>query len=155
MASYLQKRREAESGAKERVRFLHADARSTGLPSGSCDVVTMCLVAHETPQCAMRELAQEAMRLLRPGGAFCIMEQDHNCEAMRRITANVVAPGVIDTKRGAAAGGRAPGAFDRIPLARPGTVDEIAAMVRLLVGPQGGFITGQCMHVNGGAYLGH
>lgn len=75
--------------------------------------------------------------------------------ASDNITANVVAPGAIDTVRGTAAGARSPGAFDRIPLARPGTVDEIAAMVRLLVGPQGGFITGQCMHVNGGAYLGH
>jgi len=91
VASYLQRRREAESGAKERVKFLHADARRTGLEGGRFDVVTMCLVAHETPQFAMRELAQEALRLLRPGGAFCVMEQDPNCEAMRRITANVVA----------------------------------------------------------------
>lgn len=75
--------------------------------------------------------------------------------AKDNITANTVAPGAIDTARGAAAGARNPGALERIPLGRMGTVEEIAAMVRLIVGPQGGFITGQCMHVNGGAYLGH
>ncbi len=75
--------------------------------------------------------------------------------ATDNITANVVAPGAIDTRRGAAAGARSPGSLDRIPLGRSGTVDEIAGMVRHLVGPQGGYITGQCIHVNGGTYLGH
>jgi 3-oxoacyl-[acyl-carrier protein] reductase len=32
-------------------------------------------------------------------------------------------------------------------------VAEIAALVRLLAGPQGGYITGQTLHVNGGAFL--
>jgi len=36
---------------------------------------------------------------------------------------------------------------------RFGTVEEIAAMVRLLVGPEGTFITGQTIHVNGGEFL--
>lgn len=75
--------------------------------------------------------------------------------AADNITANIVAPGAIDTRRGAAAGARAPGSLDRIPLGREGKVDEIAAMVRHLVGPQGGYVTGQVIHVNGGTYLGH
>ncbi len=75
--------------------------------------------------------------------------------AADNITANIVAPGAIDTKRGAAAGARPPGVHDRIPLGRAGTVDEISAMVRHLVGPQGGYITGQCIHVNGGIFMGH
>lgn len=75
VGAYLQRQREGKTGDKERLRFLHADARHTGLEAGSVDLVSMCLVAHETPQFAMRELAQEAMRILRPGGAFCIMEQ--------------------------------------------------------------------------------
>lgn len=70
------------------------------------------------------------------------------------ITANCVAPGAIDTVRGAAAGQmpstmRAAG----VPAGRKGTMEEIAAMVRHLVGPQGRFITGQTIHVNGGAFL--
>jgi len=39
------------------------------------------------------------------------------------------------------------------PLGRRGTVDEIAGTVRLLVGPEGAYITGQTIHVNGGVYL--
>ncbi len=70
------------------------------------------------------------------------------------ITANCVAPGAIDTVRGAAAGQmpstmRAAG----VPAGRKGTMEEIATMVRHLVGPQGRFITGQTIHVNGGAFL--
>ena len=75
--------------------------------------------------------------------------------AADKITVNAVAPGAIDTVRGAAAGKLPPGMAEKIPLGRRGTVDEIAAMVRHLVGPQGGYITGQCIHINGGIYLGH
>lgn len=71
-----------------------------------------------------------------------------------KITCNAIAPGAIDTARGGSAGARPPNRADRpIPLKRFGTVDEIAAMVRLLVGPQGTFITGQTIHVNGGEFL--
>ena len=72
--------------------------------------------------------------------------------APHRITCNALSPGAIDTTRGAAAGPR-PVENRPIPLKRYGTVDEIAAMVRLLVGPQGTFITGQTIHVNGGEFL--
>lgn len=71
------------------------------------------------------------------------------------ITCNCVAPGAIDTVRGASAGARPSGpAGPSIPIGRMGTVDEIAAIVRHLVGPNGGFITGQTIHVNGGSFLG-
>src|SRR5436190_22428836 len=73
--------------------------------------------------------------------------------APHRITCNALSPGAIDTAR-VAAGPAPPGRINRpIPLKRFGTVDEIAAMVRLLVGPDGTFITGQTIHVNGGEFL--
>jgi 3-oxoacyl-[acyl-carrier protein] reductase len=75
--------------------------------------------------------------------------------AADNITVNAVAPGAIDTVRGSAAGKAPPGIAEAIPLGRRGSVEEIAAMVRHLVGPHGGYITGQCIHVNGGIYLGH
>lgn len=67
-----------------------------------------------------------------------------------RITANCVVPGLIDTARGAV-----PSAHAANPalLGRLGRVDEIAQMVRYLAGPAARFITGQSMHVNGGAYM--
>jgi 3-oxoacyl-[acyl-carrier protein] reductase len=70
------------------------------------------------------------------------------------IRCNCVAPGSIDTVRGASAGVRPPGLVaGNIPLGRHGTVDEIAAVVRMLAGAEGGYITGQTIHVNGGVFL--
>ena len=39
-----------------------------------------------------------------------------------------------------------------IPLGRQGSVDEIAATCLFLVSEDAGFITGQTIHVNGGAH---
>jgi 3-oxoacyl-[acyl-carrier protein] reductase len=40
-----------------------------------------------------------------------------------------------------------------IPMRRRASVAEIADVVRLLAGPEGGYINGQTIHVNGGAFL--
>ncbi|HEY1300326.1 MAG TPA: SDR family oxidoreductase [Stellaceae bacterium] len=75
--------------------------------------------------------------------------------APHNITANAVAPGSIDTVRGPSAGGPHGRAMSReIPLGRQGKPAEIAAMVRFLVGPEGRYITGQTIHVNGGLFFG-
>ncbi|NQW09189.1 MAG: SDR family oxidoreductase [Alphaproteobacteria bacterium] len=70
------------------------------------------------------------------------------------IRCNSVSPGAIDTVRGAAAGAL-PSTMTNAgtPLGRKGRVEEIAETVRFLVGPEGGYITGQTIHVNGGAFL--
>jgi 3-oxoacyl-[acyl-carrier protein] reductase len=65
------------------------------------------------------------------------------------IRVNCVSPGSIDTVRPAHRSSRAP-AKGAIPLGRWGEPEEIAAVVRFLCGPGGGFITGQTIHVNGG-----
>jgi 3-oxoacyl-[acyl-carrier protein] reductase len=71
--------------------------------------------------------------------------------APQNIRVNVVSPGSIDTSRANPEWyqGRAPNAAG-IPLGRQGTVDEIAATCLFLVSDDGGFITGQTIHVNGG-----
>jgi 3-oxoacyl-[acyl-carrier protein] reductase len=70
------------------------------------------------------------------------------------IRCNCVAPGPVDTLRGASAGPLPPTRGDgAVPLRRKGSVEEIAAVVRLLAGPEGGYVTGQTVHVNGGAFL--
>lgn len=69
------------------------------------------------------------------------------------ITANMVAPGHIDTVRGAGAGQRSTSGAGR-PIERLGTTTEIAAMIRHLCRPEGAYITGQCLHVDGGIYFG-
>ncbi|MDX1512968.1 MAG: SDR family NAD(P)-dependent oxidoreductase [Gammaproteobacteria bacterium] len=74
--------------------------------------------------------------------------------APRNITCNCIAPGAIDTVRGETAGGTPSNIRrEQIPLGRKGRVEEIAAMVRFLAGPQATYVTGQTIHVNGGAYL--
>jgi len=72
--------------------------------------------------------------------------------APHNIRVNVVSPGSIDTIRANPEwyGNRPPDAAG-IPLGRQGKVDEIAATCLFLVGDGGGFITGQTIHVNGGA----
>jgi NAD(P)-dependent dehydrogenase (short-subunit alcohol dehydrogenase family) len=73
--------------------------------------------------------------------------------APQNIRVNVVSPGSIDTSR------EHPEWYPQrntptasgIPLGRQGTVDEIAATCLFLVSDDGGFITGQTVHVNGGA----
>ncbi len=70
------------------------------------------------------------------------------------ITANSVAPGSVDTLRGASAGARPSTLGDQtIPLRRKASVDDIANMVRYLAGPEGAYVTGQTLHVNGGLFL--
>jgi len=73
--------------------------------------------------------------------------------APQNIRANVVSPGSIDTRRDNPEWyrGHTPNAAG-IPLGRQGQVDEIAATCLFLVGDDGGFITGQTIHVNGGAH---
>jgi 3-oxoacyl-[acyl-carrier protein] reductase len=72
--------------------------------------------------------------------------------APHNIRVNVVSPGSIDTRRANPEWyqGRLPSASG-IPLGRQGKVDEIAATCLFLVSDDGGFITGQTIHVNGGS----
>jgi 3-oxoacyl-[acyl-carrier protein] reductase len=67
------------------------------------------------------------------------------------ITVNCVAPGLIETKRDGA--GPHHHATRTNPLGRLGAPEEVAAAVRMLCGPRARYITGQTLHVNGGALM--
>lgn len=70
------------------------------------------------------------------------------------ITVNVVVPGSIETIRGAAAGGNhGRSALPDSLSGRRGHPDEIAAMVRFLCSSEARYVTGQTIHVNGGAFM--
>lgn len=71
----------------------------------------------------------------------------------RGITANVISPGAVDTVRPASAGA-APKRDNLPPVPRNARVDEIASAALFLCLPDQDFLTGQIIHVNGGAYLG-
>ena len=69
------------------------------------------------------------------------------------VTVNCVVPGLIATERGAASGARSAHEGRReSALGRRGTPEEVAAAVRFLAGPGARYVTGQTLHVNGGAY---
>jgi 3-oxoacyl-[acyl-carrier protein] reductase len=74
--------------------------------------------------------------------------------APHRITCNCVAPGAVDTVRGASAGAMPSTLAERgVPLGRKAMPEEISAAVRYLAGPDGRYVTGQTLHVNGGVFL--
>jgi 3-oxoacyl-[acyl-carrier protein] reductase len=74
--------------------------------------------------------------------------------ASRGITVNVVAPGLIatDMTRALAEKTQADWAA-QIPLARLGTVDDVAAAVCFLASDEASYITGHVLAVNGGMYM--
>jgi 3-oxoacyl-[acyl-carrier protein] reductase len=74
--------------------------------------------------------------------------------ASRNITANVVAPGYIETDMTANLPDKAKEAMvSQIPLGRPGTAEDIAAAVVFLASDKAAYITGQTLHVSGGMYM--
>ena len=73
----------------------------------------------------------------------------------RGITANVVAPGFIESDMTAALNEQQTSRMlDRIPLGRVGSGREVADAVAFLASDRAGYITGETLHVNGGLYLG-
>jgi 3-oxoacyl-[acyl-carrier protein] reductase len=73
----------------------------------------------------------------------------------RGITANVVAPGFIDTDMTRSLSEPQKESLNgQIPLARLGQPADIAAAVAFLASADAAYITGETLHVNGGMYMG-
>jgi 3-oxoacyl-[acyl-carrier protein] reductase len=73
--------------------------------------------------------------------------------AEQGVTVNCIAPSLIDTVRGLPGAPPRPAGRKMPPVGHFGSMDDIAATVRFLVGPHGRYITGQTVHVNGGGYM--
>jgi len=75
-------------------------------------------------------------------GVVLLTKAIARAEAINGITANVVAPGVIESSRTQP--------LREIPAGRVGRVEEVAAAVLYFVSPEAAYVTGQVLEVAGG-----
>ena len=75
--------------------------------------------------------------------------------ASRGITVNAIAPGFIVTDiTNAMNEAQVAAVMGQVPLGRMAEADEVAPVVVFLAGSGGGYITGQCINVDGGMVMG-
>lgn len=76
--------------------------------------------------------------------------------ASRGVTANVVAPGFIETEMTAELDEALVKKYaEQIPLGRMGVAEDVAGAVAFLAGPSASYITGAVLPVDGGLGMGH
>ncbi len=79
VANYKSQQRNAQ------IRWVHAAAESTGLPTASFDLISIFLLCHELPQAATAQIFREARRLLRPNGHLSIMDMNPKSEIYAKM----------------------------------------------------------------------
>ncbi len=73
-----------------------------------------------------------------------------------QIRANYVVVGTFDTElEGSSSAKTAPPSVESIPMGRLGVPQDMADLIRFLVGPGASYISGQTIHVNGAAFCPH
>jgi NAD(P)-dependent dehydrogenase (short-subunit alcohol dehydrogenase family) len=86
--------------------------------------------------------------------SLCRYAAEELCSAGIRV--NAVQPGIIDDELMAfitAGGPLLEDYLAQMPIRRTGTVEDVAAAVRFLAGPESSWITGECLGVDGGHHL--
>jgi NAD(P)-dependent dehydrogenase (short-subunit alcohol dehydrogenase family) len=97
-------------------------------------------------------------------GAYGVGKEgiDHVCKlaadelGASGVRVNCIQPGLVDTELVSfvtAGGPVLDSYFENMPIARVGTVEDVAALARFLVGPESTWITGQVIGVDGGHSL--
>ncbi|XP_047946077.1 uncharacterized protein LOC125192521 [Salvia hispanica] len=74
------------NGGENKVRWFHGNGENTGLPSNSFDLVSIAYVFHECPQRAVKNMVEEALRLLRPGGTFAVTDNSPKSKILQEIS---------------------------------------------------------------------
>ncbi len=78
----------AQYNSQERnikINWKNAAAEATNLHDTSFDLVSACLLFHELPQTASKQILTEARRLLRPGGYLTIMDMNPKSEIYAKM----------------------------------------------------------------------
>lgn len=127
----------------------------------------------QSPQAAIVNVSTGIASIGAAGyGAYAIAKAGLNAltrvlaaEAAPQVRVNAVAPGGVDTaflRGGYGRGGSEDGPplrldidayAARVPLGRIGVADDIAAPVLFLLSPAAAYVSGQVLHVNGGALM--
>jgi NAD(P)-dependent dehydrogenase (short-subunit alcohol dehydrogenase family) len=123
---------------------------------GSGRIVNIVTILTGTPFSSLYEASKHAVM----GLTKCLMYE----LAPHGITVNAVSPGAVDTdllrkgiqEKAAASGMTVDDIYAQIaqttPLGRLCTPEDVAAAVAFLVSPDGAYVTGELIHVTGGAF---
>lgn len=71
--------------SQEIEAWMHARAEATGLVSASFDLITLQFVTHELPRQATLDIFREALRLLRPGGAIALVDNNPKSPVIQNL----------------------------------------------------------------------
>lgn len=77
--------------ARRSITYRQAAAEEADIGEKDVDLVTMCLVSHELPTQAAKAIFVEAYRMLKPGGAFSLMDMDPNSLFFQKFAGNPMA----------------------------------------------------------------
>lgn len=69
----------------EIAEWIHAQAEDTKLLDNSFDLVTLQFVTHELPGYASKAIFAEALRLLRPGGAIALVDNNPKSQVIQNL----------------------------------------------------------------------
>lgn len=80
MLSVAQKR-----DANQEIAWRHGKGEETQLPDSSLDLVTLQFLIHELPHPITRQIFQEALRILRPGGCLAMVDNNPKSPVIQNL----------------------------------------------------------------------
>ncbi|KAG7672678.1 hypothetical protein Ndes2526B_g08793 [Nannochloris sp. 'desiccata'] len=75
----------SSSSSRRRIKYMHGNMESSGLPNASFDFVSVQFVAHECPAHVLTNLVAECRRLVRPGGMVLIADNNPRSKVIQNL----------------------------------------------------------------------